>query len=452
MERSVRCAAAVLALLLLASCGQRPIVTPMLGRNAAPFEPPNAATKIEHVVIIFQENRTVDDLFNGLPGADTVRSGRNSRSQRVPLRPISLTAPYDLGHTHHAFDIERAGGKWNGFDKVESRCYAIVTCSPSAIRAYGFVPRDEVRPYFDMATTYAFADRMFQTNQGPSFPAHQYIVSGTSTVVNGSNLRAAENPASPLGPPTGGCDSAPESLVTLIDAAGNESQRAFPCFDRISLMDVLAAKSLSWRYYQAYIGPGIWNGPDAILRVRENARAYANVVAPPTAILTDIAAGNLANVVWVTPTSLASDHAGATDGSGPSWVASVVNAIGETQYWNSTAIFVTWDDWGGWYDHVVPPQYNSYELSFRVPLVVISPYAKNHYVSHKQHEFASVLKFAERVFGLRSMHTTDVRADDLFDCFDFSKPPTKFKRIPAKFPPSYFLKQPVMRTAPDDDR
>jgi phospholipase C len=112
---------------------------------------------------------------------------------------------------------------------------------------------------------------------------------------------------------------------------------------------------------------------------------------------------------------------------------------------------VTWDDWGGWYDHVRPPVYNSYELGFRVPLIVISPYAKNHYVSHRQHEFGSILKFVEKTFGLPSLHTTDVRADDLSDCFDFSKPPTKFQPIPAPLPPSYFLKQPMSHKDPDDD-
>jgi phospholipase C len=234
-------------------------------------------------------------------------------------------------------------------------------------------------------------------------------------------------------------------------ASHNETQRAYPCFNRIALMDLLEAKSLSWRYYQAYIGPGIWNGPDAILRIRENPHRYANVVAPPAQILADVAKGALANVTWVTPTALASDHAAVNDGSGPSWVASVVNAIGESRFWNSTAIFVTWDDWGGWFDHVVPPAYNSYELSFRVPLIVISPYAKSHYISHRQHEFGSILKFAETVFGLHSMHTTDERADDLFDCFDFSKQPTKFQPIPAKLSKQYFLRQPVVRVEPDDD-
>jgi phospholipase C len=145
---------------------------------------------------------------------------------------------------------------------------------------------------------------------------------------------------------------------------------------------------------------------------------------------------------------LASDHPQDTNGSGPSWVAAIVNAIGKSKYWKHTAIFVTWDDWGGWYDHVPPPQLNSYELGFRVPLIVISPYAKNNYVSHVQHEFGSILKFTEEIFGLPSLHTTDKRSDDLFDCFNFSKPPTKFKKIPAEYPPSYFFNQPS--TEPDD--
>ncbi len=144
-------------------------------------------------------------------------------------------------------------------------------------------------------------------------------------------------------------------------------------------------------------------------------------------------------MVWVTPTALDSDHALSNNGSGPSWVAAIVNAVGESQYWKNTAIFVTWDDWGGWYDHVKPQIYNSYELGFRVPLIVISPYAKNHYVSHAQHEFGSIFNFTEKIFGLPSMHTTDARADDLFDCFDFNKSPTKFKPIPRSILRATFM-------------
>jgi phospholipase C len=128
-----------------------------------------------------------------------------------------------------------------------------------------------------------------------------------------------------------------------------------------------------------------------------------------------------------------------------------VNEIGESKYWNDTAIFVTWDDWGGWFDPVSPKVRNSYELGFRVPLIVISPYAKRHYVSHVQHEFGSILKFTEETFGLPSLGTTDKLSDDLSDCFDFSQAPIKFQPISAPLKPGYFLKQPISNESPDDD-
>jgi phospholipase C len=438
-------------LVALTGCTQQSIVPgPQVpGSQAFPLtvSPQQASSKIRHVVIIFQENRSVDNLFNGFPGADTVRSGLNSNGKKVPLHPVSLSAPYDLGHAHLSFEKEYAGGAMNGFDRVGVRCYSVVPCARHEIRAYGYVPLNESRPYFDMASRYTFGDQMFQTNQGPSFPAHQYILSGTSTIGNGSGLRAAENP---LGG-GGGCDSPSGTVVETIDQAGSEGTAIYPCFIRLSLIDLLERKSLSWRYYQAFYGAGVWNGPDAILNIRASPDFTTHVIVPPAQVLLDIARGALANVVWVTPTAFASDHAASNNGSGPSWVAAVVNAIGKSRYWNDTAIIVTWDDWGGWYDHVRPPVYNSYELSFRVPLIVISPYAKNHYVSHVQHEFGSILKFVEKTFGLPSLHTTDVRADDLSDCFDFSKPPTKFHAIPAPLPAGYFLKQPMSYKDPDDD-
>ncbi len=166
-----------------------------------------ASSKIAHVVIIIQENRTTNDLFNGLAGADTVRTAKNSHGQTVQLQPESLTAPYDLSHKHSAFETEYASGQGNGFDRVGSGCKSGATCPAADVRAYGYVPESEVEPYFAMAKRFAFASRMFQTNEGPSFPAHQYLVSGTSTIADGSALRAAENPLTPSNGPAGGCDS-----------------------------------------------------------------------------------------------------------------------------------------------------------------------------------------------------------------------------------------------------
>ena len=451
-----RCLAFVIAATSLGGCVGASVSSPGLGAGALPSvalprsQKPTRSGGIRHVVIIVQENRTVDDLFQGLPGANTQSYGYNSIGQQVPLQPVLLTAPFDVVHSHPNFRTEYAGGRLDGFNKALSTCAARQksVCPPPDVRAYAYVPQTEVQPYFTMATSYTFADDMFQSNEGPSFPAHQYIISGTSTEHNGSSLRASENPS---GSSEGGCDSRPGTLVKLINRAGSEGHPIFPCFDRVSLMDLVDAQSLSWHYYQAKLGPGLWNAPAAVLPTYSSPQFATDVVSPPSRFLTDIAGGQLSSVTWITPTAQASDHAGRTDGSGPSWVASVVNAIGESQYWDSTAIFVVWDDWGGWYDHVAPQQYNSYELGLRVPLIVISPYAKVGYVSHEQHEFGSILKFTEETLGLGSLGTTDVRADDLADCFNFSQRPRRFTPIPAPLGARYFLAHRASSGIPDDD-
>lgn len=424
--------------------------------SSVPVDPPSGrpgSSHISHVVIIIQENRTVDNLFKGFPGADTAQSGENSKGRQVPLIPVSMTAPYDISHSHGGFEIEYANGNMNGFDLAHSNCTHHAgqqKCPPRGQRAYAYVPRSEVRPYWIMAKRYTLADEMFETNQGPSFPAHQYLVSGTSTITDDSTLRASEEPRTPEGKFTGGCDSPKGSLVGVIDDQGNENQSVYPCFDRTSLMALANEASVGWRYYQARPEAGAWHAPDAVRPIRESV-SFDNVVAPSAQILSDVADGRLASIVWVTPTARASDHAGITDGTGPSWVASVVNAIGRSQYWDSTAIFVLWDDWGGWYDHAPPKIYNSFELGFRVPLLVISPYAKRGHVSHTHHELASILKFTEETFGLPSLGTTDARADDLRDCFDFHSPPHRFQRIPTQLSGEYFLRQPPSNQDPDDD-
>jgi phospholipase C len=174
------------------------------------------------------------------------------------------------------------------------------------------------------------------------------------------------------------------------------------------------------------------------------------VVIPQTQVLTDIAHGQLRTVNWVIPSGQTSDHPRSTDGSGPSWVASVVNAIGNGSYWSSTAIFITWDDWGGWYDHVAPPIINSYEYGFRVPLIVVSPYAKPCYVSHVTHDFGSILKFIEKTYNLPSLGYAD-KPDNLSDCFDFSQAPLIFQTFPTQYDANYFLNDRRVPEDPDDD-
>ena len=194
----------------------------------------------------------------------------------------------------------------------------------------------------------------------------------------------------------------------------------------------------------------MWNGLDAIQSLTQNRGVYkANVIAPETRVLADIAARTLANVTWITPSPKSSDHQGETDRTGPDWVASVVNAIGASPFWDSTAIFVVWDDWGGYYDHVAPVQRNSYELGLRVPLLVISPYAKRNYISHSTYEFGSILKETEELLGLQPIGTTDVDARDL-SAFFRAGAARPFVPIATAHKAGYFIAQPHDGGNPDD--
>lgn len=411
--------------------------------------PPPGPPKIQHVIIIVQENRSTDNMFHGLPNADTADSGVNSQGDVIPLTALPLANDYDLEHSHAAFVALYDGGKMDGADKVLTVCFANFGSCPGPNPQFRYVTQSDVQPYFDMAEQYTFADRMFQTNQGPSFEAHQFLLAGTSAPTATSDLFAENNP---MGPGFGidvGCAAPAGQYVHLIDPTGNDSATMFPCFEHPVLTDRLDAKEISWKYYTPIIG-SIWTAPNAIEHMR-NGPDWANVIESQTQALTDITTGNLPQISWIMPTGQSSDHAGANDGSGPSWVASIVNAIGTSSYWSSTAIFITWDDWGGWYDHVAPPIYDSYEYGARVPLIIVSPYAKPGYVSHTTHDFGSILRFIEDNFGLDPLGYADSRADDLSDCFDYTQTPITFKFIRAPLDARFFLHDTRPPEPPDDE-
>ncbi len=428
--------------------------------------------KIQHVVVIYQENRTPDNLFQDpvliAAGADIKNTGINSHGQVIQLTPTDLHndakpyTGYDLNHAHVAFTQMYDNGKMDGADKIEL-LFCQPNCPPASTNPqFKYIDPSFVGPYFQIAESYTFADRMFQTNQGPSFPAHQYIISGTSIPAVGSTSFVAENPAgTPNATLDTGCTTPPQNYVYLIDPAGNEKQHIYPCFEHPTLTDLLEAKSLSWKYYATSAG-SIWTAPNAIkhMCVPDSTNTTCtgsdwtnNVILQNTQILTDISAGNLADVSWVIPSGQQSDHALSNDGSGPSWVASVVNAIGNSPYWSNTAIFILWDDWGGWYDHVAPSIKDSYEYGFRVPLIVVSPYARQKYISHVPHHFGSIVKYIEENFGLPSLGYSDAypETDDFSDCFDYTQTPSTFQTIQAPLGAKYFLENKQVPTDPDDD-
>lgn len=401
------------------------------------------------MIVIFEENRTPDNLFHGLPNADIANTGMNSKGRMITLQPERLANKYELSHAHSAFLAMYDEGKMDGADKIHVVCSTGAKKCPPANPQFKYVRQSDVRPYFQMAEQYTFADRMFQTNQGPSFPAHQFIISGTSAPTSHSGLFVAENPGGVLhANKDTGCTAPSREVVRLIDPDGGESKKLYPCFEHLTLMDLLDHQHVSWRYYTPTAG-SIWTGPNALQHLRFGS-AWANVILTPAQVLTDIGHRRLANVSWVIPRGQTSDHPGNNNGSGPSWVASIVNAVGESEYWENTVIFVTWDDWGGWYDHVAPPVINSYEYGFRVPLLIVSPFAKQGYVSHETHDFGSILKFIEEVYGLPSLGYADALADDLSDCFDFHRH-NRFRKIKAPLGAEYFLHDKTPPTDPDDD-
>jgi phospholipase C len=444
---------------------------------------PPLPSKIQHVVVIFQENRTPDNLFQDQnlirAGADIVSSGVNSLGQTIPLIQIDLGTNgsnpdnYDLSHAHSAFvemcDLNAATNvcKMDGANLITPSCAKGAANCPPANPQFMYVNPADVAPYFQMAEQYTFADRMFQTNQGPSMPAHQFIISGTSAPSVGSNLFEAENPSGVTNANNNtGCTAPPAETVQMIDPTGSEATLMYPCFDHPTLTDLLNNAKISWRYYAPLAG-SIWTAPNAIQHMcgpnatPPNATVctgsdWTNSVAlattqNPVPVLNDISNGQLATVSWVIPNGKESDHALNNDGSGPSYVASIVNAIGSSSYWSNTAIIITWDDWGGWYDHVAPKSINSYEYGFRVPMIVVSPYAKPAYISHVTHDFGSILKFVESTFNLPSLEYADATADDLSDCFNFSQTPITFQTINAPLQASYFLNDRRAPTNPDDD-
>jgi phospholipase C len=434
-----------------------------------------AANPIQHVVIIVQENRTPDNLFQDpvliKRGADIASSGLTSTGQIVSLRKEALANDYDLGHSHTAFaamcDLQPSQHcKMDGADLINVICDTGAKDCPGRDLQFAYVNQADVQPYFSLAEQYTFGDRMFQTNQGPSFPAHQFIISGTSAPTATSALFASENPKGAMG--GAGCIAPAGQTVMLIDSTGTETSTMYPCYEHPTLTDLLESKGVSWRYYAPSAG-SIWTAPDAIQHICQPEKvdgklectggAWANVVIPQKKVLTDIAKNQLAQVSWVIPNGLESDHAGQNEGSGPSWVASVVNAIGKSSYWANTAIIITWDDWGGWFDHVPPPQVLvnctewgcGYVYGFRVPLIVVSPFAKAGYISHHVHDFGSILKFVEETYGLPSLGYADVSADDLSDCFDFGQAAIQFQTIAAPLNADHFLNDQRPPTDPDDD-
>ena len=442
----------ILALLgVTAGCSSGPSAAPgalpaLPGAFGAPLKKTTASQYIKHVVVIIQENRTLENFFSGYPGANAPSYGYairpdSHRRVRVTLHQTTFETNTNLPHNWEAGITGWHKGKMDGFHTGPGHNFA----------AYAYVERSQVQPYWDMARQYVLADEMFPTEFGGSYTAHLTAVAGTD---NMDPTHAQVN--YPTHSPND-CDSPPGTLSSLVDSNRNvgRGNGPFPCFTQFNTMaEVLDAAGVSWKYYVTKLfKAGIWSPFEAISYTRNGPDWNTDIIAPEKRILQDVPNGDLAQVTWVTPNHKNSDHPGAHTDKGPSWVASIVNAIGESPDWDSTAIVVIWDDWGGWFDNAVPPQLDFRGLAERVPCLIVSPYSKRGtpsrpYVSHTQYEYGSILRFMEDVFNLpnigpASAGYSDARANSLTDSFDFTQQPRPFAPITSKYSREYFLNEPM---------
>jgi phospholipase C len=393
------------------------------------------AGKITHVIYIVQENRSFDNLFQGYPGADTVSQGMNSRGQTITLQPSSLKTIYIIDHSAYAmFAACNGTGSLPGTDCQMNGFNNENTYGGPSNPQYVYVPHSESKPYFDMAHEWVVGDRMFQSQLDESFVAHQYVIAAQAK-------SSVDLPDSYWG-----CKGGPPDTVDIISQNRTYGGRQQACFDYQTLGDELDAAKLSWRFYAVRYGNdaggngGTWSAYQAVKHIFYGRDWKKDVISPNWRFISDVRHGTLANFTWITPECAESDHLECGGGYGPSWVSAIVDTVGASKFWNSTAIFVQWDDWGGFYDHVAPPLEDYDGNGFRIPLLVISPYAKKNYVSHVQYETASVLRFAEDLYGLKQLAAADARAQSpAADCFDFSKKPRPFVKIGAPYPAKFFI-------------
>jgi phospholipase C len=357
--------------------------------------------KIQHIVFIVKENRSFDTYFGRFPGADGARVGRTSTGDVVPLTRTPDKTPFDIGHDW--IDSEKAvdDGKMDRFDLVGNGRVAGVMLPYTQMR------RGDIPNYYRYAHHYVLADHMFSSMNGPSFPNHLYTV-------------AAQDGGALNNPPKApwGCDSDADDLIDVKDAQGNITKHA-PCFDFQTLADRMEAAGVSWKYYAPGLGqPGyIWSTLDAIQHIRFGP-LWSQRVVSDTQFADDARNGRLPAVSWLV-TGPASEHPKHSTCFGENWTVQQLDALIQGPDWPSTVVFLTWDDFGGFYDHVPPPE----GLGIRVPLLVISPYVRKGMVSHTQYEFSSMLAFVEERFHLEPLNERDRKAKNMLDSFDFDQSP-----------------------------
>ncbi|MEA2434910.1 MAG: hypothetical protein QOG54_2367 [Actinomycetota bacterium] len=398
----------------------RPEVTTDPTPNA-PVEGKDPLFPIKHVVFIVKENRTFDNYFARYPGAEGTKTGKLSNGDVIPLEEAADVFTPDLGHSFYDGLTGINGGRMDGFDKVTNN---------ETLNGYTSFTREGIPNYYAYAENFVLGDHMFSSMYGPTFPEHLYTIGAQAGRVTGNKLETNA--------PGGYCADPGETVYRFVKMSNDETklvmaaeeqvnvdvisdywERVRACFDFEVLPDHLDAKKISWHYYA---DDGSWMNAMLAIDHMYNSAHWGRDITQEEDLVPDIENEKLERVSWVVPGPGVNEHPGGPSVCvGENWTVDVVNRIMQSKYWKSTAIFLVWDDFGGFYDHVPPPHYDIMGLGPRVPFLVISPWAKEGYVDKTTYEFSSVLKFIETIYGLPCMTDRDCQAGNLMNAFDFTQ-------------------------------
>ena len=377
-----------------------------------------SASPIKHVIVIMQENRSFDHYFGTFPGANGIPAGtclpQNPAGAGSPcVKPFLLTTPVtgDLPHTYNATIKAINGGKMDGFYTAEGSC----------TQTMGYYDQTMLPYYWNYASHFVLSDETFESANSYSLPNHWYMIAGQAPQIGYYQYGN-----------TGFGVNTPKPVLVQYVSEANQIQ---------TLGDSMVQAGISWKYYDSPmdpkgIGNAIANGQVAAYwnTFRAKNSSYTAAYTPHFVLrgqlLWDIGNGTLPSVSWVIPSAPISEHAPANITLGMWYVTYLVNAVMNSNYWKNTAIMVTWDDYGGWYDHVNPPVLDQFGLGVRVPMLIISPYARAGFIDHTTYSFDSIMKFIEWDFGLHSLTARDANANNLLNTFNFQQAPLAPDVIP----------------------
>ncbi len=415
-----------------------------------------ARLPIKHVIFFVKENRTFDVYFGKYPGANGAMAGTLCNGQQIPLQRLLDRSSPDITHAWAAALQSYNDGGMNCFDQITAAKYP----GTGGPLGYQVAEEQDIPNYWALAKSFVLSDNFYSSLHGPSFPNHLYTIAAQSGGVedNPSGAVASTPDAPQVGPCTSatscpepgeaglepsdvppyavksgvwGCDANSKARVTMLDQEG-QLEEIYPCLDFPTLGDELTAAGVSWKMYApsegaydgGFQGSGgyIWTVYDAIRHVRDSAD-WAQHVVHVEDFVNDAKNGTLPAISWISTPSVVSEHPPASVCTGENWTVSLLQALAAGPDWGSSAVFLTWDDFGGFYDHVAPTQIDKFGLGFRVPLLVISPFAKPGFVDHTRAEFSSVLRFIESDFDLPALTSRDLNSVDMTQVFDFTQAP-----------------------------